>query len=277
MKKTPLVSVIIPCKNSSKMISSCLQSIKDQTYKNLEIIVVDNYSVDDTYAIARTFTKNVYKKGPERSTQRNWGVMKSRGDWVLFVDSDMELSPTVVENCVKIVRKNSAVKGLIIPEESMGEGFWAKCKNLERSFYVGVAYMEAARFFNKKLFLEVGGYDETMVSGEDWYLSQKFEKVGKIKNVPDLIYHNEGQLTLSGTIRKKFYYAKHFVKYMHIRDNKYIKHQTSIVSRYKLFFSRPRKLFANPFVGVGMLIMKTGEFAAGGLGYLMSITSKTIS
>lgn len=269
------VSVIVPTKNSSKFIEKCLLSIVNQSYKNIEIIVVDNFSQDKTVRIAKKYTRKVYQIGPERSSQRNFGVSKATGNWIFFVDSDMELSKTVVENCVKKVKEGKDVIALIIPEESTGEGFWAKCKNLERSFYVGVSFMEAARFFEKKRFIKIGGYDETMVSGEDWYLSQRLEKEGKIKNVSDIIYHNEGKLTLVGTIRKKFYYAKHFVKYMQIRDNKYIKYQTSIIHRYMLFFSKPRKLFANPLVGIGMLVMKTGEFAAGALGYAISLTRVT--
>jgi glycosyltransferase involved in cell wall biosynthesis len=58
----PLVSVIIPTKNSAKTIEKCLKSVKDQTYKNIEIIVVDNFSTDGTYEIAKKYTEKVYQK-----------------------------------------------------------------------------------------------------------------------------------------------------------------------------------------------------------------------
>jgi probable beta-1,3-galactosyltransferase len=58
--KNPLVSVIIPTYNSSRTLEKCLKSIKNQTYKNIEIIVVDNNSIDNTKEIAKKYTGKVY-------------------------------------------------------------------------------------------------------------------------------------------------------------------------------------------------------------------------
>jgi glycosyltransferase involved in cell wall biosynthesis len=63
---SPLVSVIIPTRNSGTTLANCLQSVKDQTYPNIELIVVDNFSTDNTQEIARTYTDHVYERGPER-------------------------------------------------------------------------------------------------------------------------------------------------------------------------------------------------------------------
>ena len=130
--------------------------------------------------------------------------------------------------------------------------------------------MEAARFFAKKDFEKVRGYDENLTSGEDWDLSQRIEKLGTITRINDLIYHNEGKISLLKTIKKKFYYAKNFTKYANKNNDQIkFKKQTGIINRYKLFFSQPIKLFKNPVLGVGMLFMKTCEFGFGGLGYLI--------
>lgn len=172
-KASPLVSVIITTKNSHPYIFECLNSIKKQNYNNIETIVVDNNSSDDTKKIARKFTTKVYDKGPERSAQRNFGAKKSRGKYLLFIDSDMVLSKNVVKDCVEMYKSGKGkIAGIIIPEVSIGKSFWAKCKALERSFYYGVDWMEAARFFEKETFLKTNGYDEDLISGEDWDLSQ---------------------------------------------------------------------------------------------------------
>ena len=74
-----LVSVIVPTKNSEQFLEKCLDSIKKQTYKRVEIIVVDNNSTDNTKKIARKFTNKVFNKGPERSAQMNFGAKKAKG------------------------------------------------------------------------------------------------------------------------------------------------------------------------------------------------------
>src|SRR3972149_12153043 len=113
-----LVSVIVPTKNSEKFIGECLASIKNQTYRNIEIIVVDNNSTDRTKDIAKKFTDGVYNKGPERSAQRNFGVSRAKGECVLIIDSDMQLNKKVVEECVEKLKNNAGLAGVVIPEES---------------------------------------------------------------------------------------------------------------------------------------------------------------
>lgn len=277
-----LVSIIVPTKNSSEFLEECLESIKNQSYKNLELIVVDNNSTDNTKEIAKKYTDKVFNFGPERSTQRNFGVKQSKGDYILIIDSDMKLSENVVLSCIEKITCNSLLergegcvkletKAIIIPEKSFGIGFWAKCKKLERSFYIGVDWMEAARFFDRKVFEQAGGFDESMISGEDWDLSQRVEKFGKVDRISDFIYHNEGNVSLLKIIKKKIYYAGEFVKYVEKNKNQSkVGKQIGIISRYKLFLSLPKKLFKNPILGLGMIFMKTCEFGFGGIGYLIN-------
>jgi glycosyltransferase involved in cell wall biosynthesis len=266
----PIVSVIVPTKNSSGTLEKCLASIESQTYDAIEIIVVDNFSTDNTPKIAKKFTKKFYSQGPERSTQRNVAVKKASGDYVAIIDSDMILAPTVIAECVAAI-KPKEIAGVIIPEESFGEGFWAECKKLERSFYVGVSYMEAARFFRRNDFLHVGGYNEVMVSGEDWDLSQRMEALGALSRTKSFIYHNEGHISLWKSVSKKFYYAQKFTEYKDADAiSPKVAKQTSIVGRYRLFLSKPKKLFKQPLLGVGMLFMKTCEFGFGAAGYIKS-------
>jgi glycosyltransferase involved in cell wall biosynthesis len=267
----PIVSVIVPTKNSSATLEECLMSLKQQTYQKIEIIVVDNFSTDSTPITAKKYADKFFSKGPERSAQRNYGVAKASGKYVVIIDSDMNLDPDIIKQCVTAMENNAQIHGVIIPEESFGDGFWAKCKQLERSFYLGVSYMEAARFFYKSEFLKVGGYDTQMVSGEDWDLSQRIESIGKLSRTTAIIHHNEGRISLFRTIKKKFYYARLFGSYAQISNNtQKVAEQTSLIGRYKLFFSQPKKLFHNPLLGLGMLFMKTCEFGFGGVGYTLA-------
>lgn len=271
MKNSSLVSIVIPTKNSEEFLEDCLKSIKKQTYKNIEIIVVDNNSTDKTKKIAQRYTKSVFNKSPERSAQRNFGASKSKGDYLFFIDSDMELSEKVVEDCVNSIQKSG---GIIIPEKDLGNGFWARCKALERSFYIGVDWIEAARFFPREVFFKLKGYDESQTGTEDSDFPQKIKKRfgdKSIIRINSFIYHHEGSLSLFDTLKKRLYYSKTSSIYTAKKANEeYYKLQSSILERYKLYFSDPKKLFKNPFLGLGVLFMKTAEFGVWGVGYSIS-------
>lgn len=275
MKK---VSVIVPTKNSAQFLEKCLYSIKKQTYSNIEIIVVDNYSEDSTKDISLRFTSLFFEKGPERSAQRNYGVSQSGGDYVLIVDSDMVLTEKVIADCVELMDSNDLISGVVIPEESIGEGFWAHCKKLERSFYIDNDDIEAARFFKKQDYQKIGGYDEGMVSGEDWDLSQRVSKLGIVARIKSLIYHNEGKINLTKTLKKKIYYAK--LSGAYLEKNNLVSDSSKVFEvfkRFKLYLSQPSILFKNPIVGIGMLYMKICEYGFGYLGMkLIKKNMKTV-
>ena len=272
-KDVPIVSVIVPTRNSAGTIRACLESIRKQTYGAIELIVVDNHSTDATREIAKEFTLHVYAKGPERSAQRNFGVAQAMGVWVMVIDSDMELTPDVVASCMEVVAKTDECEAVIIPEESFGVGFWAQCKRLEKSFYVGNDAIEAARFFSRSLYMDLGGFNEDLVSGEDWELTARVRKRTKVGRIRAFIRHNEGHLRLGETLRKKYHYATLSRAYFKVRpDQAVIGSGTGPIARYALFFSDPLRLFRRPVTGVGMLFMKTCEYGWGALGMIMAGT-----
>lgn len=265
----PLVSVIVTTRNNHETLDACLATIAEQDYKPIELIVVDNNSSDDTKDIAKRYTKLVFNKGPERSAQRNFAASKASGDYLLIIDSDMELGERVVSSCVAAAAKGGEVGGVIIPEESFGEGFWARCKQLERSYYVGQDSIEAARFIPRDVFAKIGGYREEMTGGEDWDMSRRAAKVAPLVRASEFIRHNEGRLYFGRTARKMYYYAQHATEYFAKNPTKSpLTDKSGPIERYKLFFSRPAKLLRRPHVGAGMLLLKTAEYASGAVGYL---------
>ena len=261
-----LVSVIVPTKNSAKHILNCLRSIRSQVYPSVEIIVVDNDSTDRTQDIAKVLADKVLDKGPERSVQRNFGARNASGGYLLFIDSDMELTANVVDECVKAVHEESA-HAVIIPEMSVGEGFWAACRALEKSCYIGDETIEAARFFGKDVFWSVGGYDEEIAGGgEDWDLHIKVKDAGyKIVRVHSMIKHNEGRINLLCSMRKKYYYAKTLEQYVK-KHPKEARQQLTLMR--PAFLRNWRRLLKDPVHALGMFILKTCELGAGAVGFL---------
>ena len=107
----PVISVIIPVYNVEKYLKKCIQSIIDQTYKNLEIILVDDGSSDNSGKICDEFAqkynriKVIHKTNGGLSDARNAGLDIMSGEWVSFVDSDDFVSPYYIENLHYLVNK----------------------------------------------------------------------------------------------------------------------------------------------------------------------------
>ena len=113
-KVDPVVSVIVTTKNEERNIGACLESVVQQSMPLLEIIVVDNYSEDKTRDIAREYGAEVFEKGPERSAQRNYGVEKALGQYILYLDADMRISSGLLEDCVNRCEADSEISLEII-------------------------------------------------------------------------------------------------------------------------------------------------------------------
>ena len=93
MDQNKLISVVIPTFNSEKYISKCISTVLNQTYKNFEIIIVDNSSSDDTLNIINSFNSNKIRifnivNNGNISKSRNVGIKNSNGLWIAFLDSD---------------------------------------------------------------------------------------------------------------------------------------------------------------------------------------------
>lgn len=265
MKSKPIVSVIISTRNEEENIENCLKSIKAQTYQAVELLVVDNNSSDKTKEIARKYTRLVINKGPERNVQRNYGVKKSSGSYVAWFDADMILTPRIIEECVRKVSQDSSLKALIIPEESVGEGFWADCSALEKRCYLGDSDIEAVRFVEKKAFERVGMLDKNFIAGEDWDITARLRAAGyKTSRVNNFVKHNEGHSKLLNLLRKKYYYATKSLPYIqrHIKSPKDV-----IFFVIRPAFLRNWKLLASdPLHALGLFIMKFLEFLVGFFG-----------
>jgi glycosyltransferase involved in cell wall biosynthesis len=268
LKDTSLVSVIIPTKNSGDTLEKCLKSIRGQTYSSIEIIVVDCFSGDKTRKIAEDYGATICESTAKRSQARNIGAQKAMGDLFFFVDSDMELLPSVVAECIKKIRER--YDGVIVPEVSVGEGFWAECKALEKACYVGDDTIEAARLFTKNVFESICGYDSELEAGEDWDLSQRTTKAGyQIGRIGAFIMHNEGRLSLRETMLSKHYYGHAFEHYR-VKHPQEAKYQLKLIR--PAFIKNWKKLAKDPVHASGMLFMKACESAAVWFGMLTQET-----
>ncbi|MBR0467933.1 glycosyltransferase [Candidatus Saccharibacteria bacterium] len=115
MNNKPLISIIIPIYNAAKYLPYCLDSVIGQTYQNLEIILVDDGSTDNSYQIAKNYAKKdsriklTHQKNQGLSGARNTGIAKSTGTYLAFVDSDDEIGPGFAKKLLNPYQKNKDI------------------------------------------------------------------------------------------------------------------------------------------------------------------------
>lgn len=210
----PTVAVIIPTSNSSKTLEACLRSIGAQTYSELEIVVVDNFSKDNTRRIAEEFSARVLNGGNPASA-RNAGVRDSISDYILFVDSDEILDRNLVNECVRLCEENKS-SFVRIPLFFNGgsfvgnsSAFWKnKLSVVDREIRGNSASDTVTRFLKRKHVIAAGFFDERLNVGEDVKFKQTLFSIGLIGvRSRHCIYHMEPS-RLGDFVRKNLGYAE---------------------------------------------------------------------
>ena len=219
-----LVSVIIPVYNTEKYLRNCIESVISQTYKNLEIILVDDGSPDncgkicDEYAKTDLRIKVFHNENGGLSRARNFGIEKSNGEYVTFIDSDDFVEPnfvsTLVELCKKhnadIVQCNRCYNNEKKDRESECERIYS---NIEAQYLLlGENYIptvnSTCKLINKKLFdtlkFEEGRiHEDEIIIHRMLYLSNKVVFINKRMYV---VNRSEGSITRSEYSLKKLDY-----------------------------------------------------------------------
>jgi glycosyltransferase involved in cell wall biosynthesis len=260
-----LVSVVIPTHNSSSTLESCILSLKAQTYPNIEVIVVDNFSKDATSKIAKHFDVKLLLLRSNLPTARNFGLLHAKGDYVFHIDSDMYLTSEVIEQCVKRCEENNYA-AVSVPEISIGKGFWGKCISLEKSLYAGDEAVITPRFFRRVILNNLGGSDENLVAGEDWDLWVRLKEKGyKVGFINAHLVHHEGS-SLAVYLRKKYRWAKTIYKYFSKHPSNAVRQWTPIKPR-NLWYNR-KKILSMPQCFIGVLFIKVIKIFVGVIGLL---------
>lgn len=279
MNKSFLVSVIIPTWNSGKTLALCLQSVIKQTYKPIEVVVVDGGSFDDTVSIAREYGAKIIKLNRRgRSFQRNMGARYADGNLILNVDSDEVLHPNLIEECVNKVL-NEKTDALFIATIDTGLTYIGRSRCVGSIINSRLRKQEAyipnssLRFYTKKVFEIVRGYDEDLLIGEDVIFAAKCLrrgfKIGRCK-LPVLHFGTEG---LKNIFVKKYVYGKTYKRYKEKYRELYSVSSNTKYIQVGLFYVRHLFKFKElakyiPGFLVVKLVEMLGLFLGSGLGFL---------
>lgn len=188
-----LVSVIIPAYNEEKCIENTLECVRNQTYKNLELIVVDNASRDKSSEIAKKYDAKVERleeKGVSKA--KNYGAFKSEGNLLAFLDTDIEIQEDLIEKSVKKIK--GGYVGAICPVKMYGGNILGdKIFNLINNHILQGLVVKIPRGFlllPQKIFEDIHKeYDvfrEDLILGEDLHCGEVLKKYGKVVVVDSL-------------------------------------------------------------------------------------------
>ena len=186
VNKDPLVSVITATLNASKYLREALNSILNQTYQNIEVLIIDGGSTDDTIEIANMFPKVsfVTQNGKGLFDAWNQGIQMCNGDFVAILDSDDIWNPTTLSDHVNALLSDSSklgsvgqVKFFLQKKQTPPPEF--KLSLLEKSH---LAYMPGCFMGRKEIFNRIGYYET------EWKIASDIIWFGKVKDLKDEIF-----------------------------------------------------------------------------------------
>jgi len=226
----PLISVVVPFKDAGKHFGALLSSLKTQTFKNVEYILVNNNSTDNSCSIVEDFSKQnpdmnirlIHETKPGPGFARNKGVSEAQGDWIAFVDSDCIADTLWLEKIAESIEDRNNYKEnvvafacQILPAKSKNiiakflgvytfPVYSKKITNTHKSYLNNLKFPTANFVIQKKIFNELGGFDERFrFFGEDHFLCmQIYEKGYAIQCLPDAIVEHDHRSTLKSFIKQ---------------------------------------------------------------------------
>jgi glycosyltransferase involved in cell wall biosynthesis len=218
-----LVSVILPTQNREKTLVRAINSILEQTYKNIEVLVVNDASTDNTYEIASGFSKkdsriiilnNEKKLGLTESL--NKGIGMAKGKYIARLDDDdFWCNEKKLEEQVDFLEKNKdyvLVGGGAIEMDQNGKDaatyfFPEKDSDIRKKILIKDMFIHVSVVFVRDAWERVAGYDKKFNGLEDWDLWLKMGTIGKFYNIQHLFVryagHYYGNPSHFNRIRKK--------------------------------------------------------------------------
>ncbi|MDP8012865.1 MAG: glycosyltransferase [Nanoarchaeota archaeon] len=196
MDENPLISVVIPTYNEENYIKDLLESIKQQTYKNYEIIVSDYHSTDETVKIAEKYGAKVIEVDRAGvSAAKNEGAKNASGEIIAFIDADYILSQNVFDQVVKTFLRNENVvvvepksrvniKDLNLEKRTFFK-FYSRWQNFYKSlsFLTPIPSAYGCVFCRKDAIDKAGLFNENITMNEDREFSARLRKVGEFRMI----------------------------------------------------------------------------------------------
>jgi len=259
---TNLVSVVIPTYNKAQYLKEAIESVLNQTYKNIEIIVIDDGSTDESREVVNSFTPSIlntkyrilnpiiyfWQENKGAAMARNTGIKKAKGKYIAFLDSDDLWLREKLEKQVSFMEENPETgllgtgcyeitnKGKIIGQKI----FPIKNKDLQKDLIKYNPFIQSSVVVKREVFSKVGLYNKGFRESEDYELWLRIGQNYKIGNLPEPLvrkrYYKKG---LSPTKDKKQLYFVLRAKKAAIRRGQYPKRYYLYVLKSWIFMKIP--------------------------------------
>lgn len=237
LDNNPLISFVIPCYNDKKYIEECVNSALNQTYKNIEIIIVDDGSDEETKLVLQKIepkiSKLITQKNQGQSCARNIGIKNAKGTYILNLDSDDFFEPTFCEKAISNFKSDTTCKivtsftNIIYEQTYKKEKYIPQGGNISKMMYSNTAM--GSCMFLKENWKNVGGYDESMKSGfEDWeFYIRVLKSGGVVKVIPEYLFNYRRKLQSTTVKANKIKY--NLLQYI------FVKHKELYVNNFDGF------------------------------------------
>ena len=170
-----LISIVIPCYNHGLYVLDTIESIENQTYKNYEVIIVndgssDNYTLSILNSLELKGLQVIHQLNRGPAAARNCGINMAKGKYILPLDADDVLEPEFLEKTIVRFAMDSTIIGVSSYTRQFAENSGIiECKGGSISGFVGECPVVVASIILKSRWDEINGYDESMILGyEDW-------------------------------------------------------------------------------------------------------------
>lgn len=195
----PQISIIVPVYNVKAFLSECVESLLAQTYRDFEIILVDDGSTDGSEKLVDDFKRQddrihaIHQKNAGLSAARNAGIKKAKGDYLAFVDSDDSVAPTFLEELHNVLQSSHADIAVCgydskLPQSTTLSGEDAAVQLLTKQENLDILAWN--KLYKKSLFLEYGIFFPEGKIHEDNLTTYKLYAVAqKVVFLPKTLYH----------------------------------------------------------------------------------------
>jgi len=192
----PEISVILPTFNRAYLLQKAIESVLAQTFRDWELIVVDDGSSDNTFGVVYPYLEKNgairYLRHSNRKLNmtRNAGIQAAFGTWITFLDSDDSYAPLHLESRIEFMRKNPEIDLIVGGFSTEGDIFVKDCHHPENMINIRDCIVGPTLFGKRDVFLTLDGFKPLAYAGETelWSRAEYMFRVRKIEEPKTYIY-----------------------------------------------------------------------------------------